>query len=392
MSNSSSNHYDIIVVGLGAMGASTLYHLSRSGKKVLGIDQFSPPHPNGSSHGETRITRLAIGEGEQYTPFALRSHELWREIERKTRTKLLHQVGGIIIGDASTTTTIHNKPGFLATTIAAANHYRIRHEVLDAAAIRSRFPQFLISDDDSAYFEPEAGYVIPELCVETQLLLAKDQGVGIHSRERVLAIEATNAGSAIVRTEHATYSAEQIIVSAGAWVRRLIPHHATLFRTTRQTLFWFATREGSDLYNPTRCPVYIWSFGDGTAGGIYGFPAIQGPHSGIKVASEEYDLDTDPDSVDRAVSKTSIEEMFAKNLQGRLADITPECLRTTTCLYTITADSDFIIGRLPQSPQMILVSPCSGHGFKHSAAIGEAVAGLALKDQSTLSLARFALS
>ena len=145
-----SAHYDIIVVGLGAMGASTLYHLSLTGKKVLGIDQFSPPHPHGSSHGETRITRLAIGEGEHYSPFAIRSHEIWRELESKTRSKLLHQVGGIIIGDASTTTTFHNKSGFLATTIAAANHYGIRHEVLDAPEIRSRFPQFNVSHGESA--------------------------------------------------------------------------------------------------------------------------------------------------------------------------------------------------------------------------------------------------
>ena len=385
-----SAHYDIIVVGLGAMGASTLYHLSLTGKKVLGIDQFSPPHPHGSSHGETRITRLAIGEGEHYSPFAIRSHEIWRELESKTRSKLLHQVGGIIIGDASTTTTFHNKPGFLATTIAAANHYGIRHEVLDAPGIRARFPQFNVSNGESAYFEPEAGYVIPELCISSQLILAKEQGASLNIRERVIAIEADISGKAIVQTEHATYSAEQIIVSAGAWVRKLIPSQSSKFRTTRQTLYWFATKEGSNLYDPTRCPVYIWSFGESTDGGIYGFPSIQGREAGIKVATEAYDLDTDPDAVDRAVSKTSIHEMFTRNLQDRLTDITPQCVRTTTCLYTITSDSDFIIGRLPLSPQVIIVSPCSGHGFKHSAAIGEAVSGLAVGTQSTLSLSAFA--
>ena len=387
-----SNHYDIIVVGLGAMGASTLYHLSLSGKRVLGIDQFSPPHPHGSSHGETRITRLAIGEGEHYSPLAIRSHEIWRELERKTRTKLLHQVGGLIIGDASTTTTFHNKPGFLATTIAAATHYGIPHEVLDAPSIRSRFPQFNVSDTDSAYFEPDAGYLIPELCVSTQLILAKEQGAAINIRERVFDITANDSGTATVTTELATYTAEQVVVSAGAWVRKLIPDHAQRFRTTRQTLHWFATKPDSDLYDPTKCPVYIWSFGNSSDGGIYGFPAIHGQKGGVKVASEAYDIEIDPDSVDRAVSPNAIREMFTQFVESRLVDVVPTSLRTTTCLYTITDDSDFVIGRLPTSPQIVIVSPCSGHGFKHSAAIGEAVSGLVTRDRSTLSLEAFALT
>lgn len=387
---SSSKNYDIIVVGLGAMGASTLYHLSRAGKKVLGIDQFSPPHPHGSSHGETRITRLAIGEGEQYSPFAIRSHELWRDIERRTHTKLLHSVGGLIIGNATSTTTFHNKPGFLATTIAAATHYSIRHEVLDATELRARFPQFNVSNSDSAYFEPEAGYLIPELCISMQLILAKEQGATLAIRERVISIDAKASSNVTVITDRGSYMADQVVVSAGPWVRKLIPQQASRFRTTRQILHWFATKEGSDLYNPARCPVFIWPFGSLDEGGIYGFPALQGHAAGIKVASEEYDLDADPDTVDRAVTKATINEMYERNIKGRLIDVVPTSLRTTTCLYTITEDSDFVIGRLPSSPQVIIVSACSGHGFKHSAAIGEAVCGLATHDRSALSLAPFA--
>jgi len=195
--SSTTRSYDAIVIGLGAMGSATVFHLAMSGKRVLGIDQFSPPHTFGSSHGDSRITRQAIGEGEVYVPFALRSHQLWRDIESKSGQKLLFQVGGLILGDPASTAIHHNKTGFLNGTIHAAERFGIPHEVLDAAAIRKRFTQFKISNNEIGYYEPGAGYVVPEECIRAQLMLAQRYGAELKVNQKVCDISSSSAGSVV---------------------------------------------------------------------------------------------------------------------------------------------------------------------------------------------------
>src|ERR1700686_3453912 len=166
------SHYQVIVAGLGAMGAAAVFQLARRGARVLGIDQFAPPHAHGSTHGDTRITRLAIGEGEQYTPLALRSHQLWREFEQETGSTLLTISGCLIISSRAKRAFTHVE-NFFANTLAAAHRYDTAHEVLDAGQIRRRFPQFKVADDEVAYLERDAGFLCPEACVRTQLRLAE---------------------------------------------------------------------------------------------------------------------------------------------------------------------------------------------------------------------------
>ena len=212
--------YDTLVLGLGAMGSAALYQLAKRGQKTGGIDQFSPPHAFGSSHGDSRVTRLAIGEGAHYTPLVMRSHELWREIERETSRDLLTTTGGLIISSRSTTSRMHVQD-FFGTTVAAAERYGVAHEILDARAIRQRFPQFNIRDDEIGYYEYEAGFLRPEACVAAQLALAQKYGATIHRNEKVLGFEET-ANGVTVRTEKDTYAADRLIVSAGAWLPQLI--------------------------------------------------------------------------------------------------------------------------------------------------------------------------
>ena len=227
--------YASLVLGLGAMGSAALYQLAKRGQKVLGIDRFSPPHAFGSSHGDTRVTRLAIGEGTHYTPLVMRSHELWREIERETSRDLLTTTGGLIISSRSTTSRMHVQD-FFGTTVAAAERYGIAHEILDARAIRQRFPQFAVGDDEIGYYEHEAGFVRPEACVAAQLALAEKHGAAIHRNETVLGFEETSAG-VTVRTNRDTYVADRVIVSAGGWLPELIaPKSAQPFKVRRQVL------------------------------------------------------------------------------------------------------------------------------------------------------------
>ena len=380
--------HDVIVLGLGACGAATAYQLARRGAKVLGIDQFSPPHAFGSTHGDTRVTRLAIGEGAHYTPLAVRSHAIWRDIEAETGDQLLKTNGGLIISGADAAE-FHGSP-FFANTVAAAEAHGIVHEMLDAAAIRKRFPLFAVGDDAVGYYEPSAGFVRPERCVAAQLRLAEKHGAVLHRNEKVVGFEATLSG-VTVRTDKGSYEAGQLIVAAGAWLPSLLPPDlARLFKIFRQVQFWFDI-EDAEPFAPETFPIFIWDLPQGR-GGVYGFPALDGERGGIKVATESYESTTTAETVARDVSAADARAVFDGFVAPYIKGVTSRCVRSLSCLYTVTRDFGFVIDRHPEFERVILASPCSGHGFKHSAAMGEALAQLALNGSSDMDLRPFRLA
>ncbi|HEX9275656.1 MAG TPA: N-methyl-L-tryptophan oxidase [Casimicrobiaceae bacterium] len=381
--------FDTIVLGLGAMGSAALCELARRGNGVLGIDQFSPPHALGSSHGDTRITRLAIGEGEQYTPLALRSHQLWRELEKETGTELLTTCGGLIISSSAKTSRTHVE-NFFDNTLAAARKYAIAHELLDATEIRQRFPRFNVADDERGYLERDAGFLRPEACVRAQLSVAERRGAEIHRDERVSRFDAS-ANAVTVTTDKETYLAGTLIVTAGPWLPGLVDRRlARHFTVYRQTLFWFDVDGPVTPYLPERWPVFIWEL-QGKKQGIYGFPAIDGPRGGMKVATEQYEATTTAAAVERAVSDEEKRAMYEDYVAPYIAGVSNRCLRAMSCLYTVTPDFGFVIDTHPDSKRVIIVSPCSGHGFKHSPAIGEALADLAIDGATAVDLGAFSL-
>lgn len=378
-----------LVVGLGAKGSATVYQLAKRGHAVLGIDQFAPPHPHGSTHGQTRVTRQAIGEGEHYSPFAIRSHELWREIEREANVELLTVTGLLVISSGTGSATVH-VADFLATTVTAAKRYGVPHELLSPGEIRRRFPAFNVHDEESGYFEPGAGYLRAEACVAAQLALAERHGAVLHRGEKVLSVR--QKGSQVtVRTDRASYSAEQVVLSTGPWLPELLsPEHAGIFSVTRQVLYWFAPKKSIEPFLPERFPVFIWEPHGGPQG-LYGFPAVDGPTGGVKVAPAGYGESTTATKGSPPVTDEEIEAVYQSLVAPCLPDLSSRCLKTVTCLYTVTPDAGFVIDRHPAYDRVLLVSPCSGHGFKHSAAIGEAVAELVTDGASRLDLSSFSL-
>jgi len=384
------DRYDSIVVGLGAMGSAAVRHLAKSGVRVLGIDRFRPPHALGSTHGDTRITRLAIGEGEHYTPLAMRSHELWRELERETGTSLLTCNGGLVIS-SPTKTSINHVENFFENTVAAARRFGIAHELLDASAIRRRFPAFNVGDDEYGYFEPSAGFVRPEACVAAHLAMAARDGAAIRPDEQVQGFDASDAG-VTVRTDLGAYHADRMILSTGAWIPGFVgPEVARHFRIFRQTLFWFDVPDAAANYRPENFPIFIWEL-QHRMQGIYGFPAIDGAGGGLKIGAEHYDATTSADAIERTVTPAEIEHMHARFVAPFLPGLGARCVRTAVCLYTVTPDFGFVIDRHPASERVLIVSPCSGHGFKHSAAIGEALAQVVVDGASRLDLSGFRLA
>jgi sarcosine oxidase len=369
------------------MGSAALYQLARRGIAVTGIDRFTPPHDRGSSHGESRITRQAIGEGEEYVPFALRSHEIWRELEAETGRSLLAPIGGLIIG-RRTDSGIHGHADFIGRTIAAAERFGIEHEVLSPGEVAKRFPQFRLAGDETCYYEPGAGFLRPELCIAAQLDRARALGATIRTGEAVTRVTA-DANSVTVDTSAATYTAERVIVTAGAWVPQLLGGaFAKVLRVFPQTLFWFEP-DDAGAFAPGRFPIFIWRHGAGEDDHFYGFPVVG---EGVKLATEQFTHIVEPDDLRQVPSLADAQRMHEAQVRGRLLGVSARCLRAVNCLYTVTPGFGFLIDCHPEWERVLIASPCSGHGFKHSAAIGEALAERVTDGRSRLDLTPFSLA
>ncbi|SEK61691.1 sarcosine oxidase [Roseateles sp. YR242] len=381
---------DVIVIGLGAFGSATAWQLARRGAKVIGIDRFHPPHDLGSSHGATRITRLAVGEGEAYVPLVQASHRIWKELEAAHGEALYLPTGGLIMGAADGGAQHHGKTDFVQRTIGLARQYGITHELLQPDEVQARFPQFQLRGDELAYYEPESGVLKPERCVAVQLEAARQHGAALRMGEQVLAISET-PGGVTVRTDKGTYSAGQVVFAAGPWTPGLVGDaYRAHLRVKRQVLFWFRPTEPA-LYGSPGCPIFIWMHGRGDEDYFYGFPMVDG-HAGVKVASEQYLKDADPDQLQRSVSPEERETMFQTHVAGRLRSVTSECVQAVPCMYTVSDDSGFIVDAHPTLARAAVISACSGHGFKHSAGLGEAVAQHVLGEAGAPDLSAFRVS
>lgn len=388
-----STHADILVIGLGAIGSALTYQLARRGTQVLGLDRFHPPHDQGSSHGRTRITRLAIGEGAVYVPLVQRSHALWRELEAVTGESLYRRTGLLVLCAPDTEDALlHGQRGFFGRTVELAQRFGIPHELHDAAALAERFPAFTPRGDERAYHEPDGGVLFPERCVAAHLQQARQHGAQLRLGERVLEITQTGDGSGVrVRTEREVVHAGQVVLTAGAWVPRLAgAAFAPRLTVRRQVLHWFRTTERA-AFAPERCPVFMWQHGPQAEDSMYGFPMAD-EIDGVKVAMEQVSHSSDPDAVERRVSAAEIAAMHALHVRGRLRGVTAESAAAATCLYTSSRDGTFIVDQHPDMPGVTVVSPCSGHGFKHSAGLGEALAQRLLGQTPFTDLAPFALA
>jgi sarcosine oxidase len=382
---------DIAVIGLGAVGSAAFYQAAKLGARVIGIDRFQPPHDQGSSHGETRITRQAIGEGREFVPLVLRSNQIWEELEAATGRNLMTRNGGLILASPGVGGNHHGSSSFLQDTIDAAQAFGIPHQQLSTGEIQDRFPQFRLTADEQGYFEPGAGFLRPEACIEAQIAQAKRLGGRAFTSEIVLGLTPTNAGIE-VKTDKASYSAAKVILTAGPWIAKFLPpEHGVHFRVYRQTLCWFALHQNPERYSPEHFPIFIWITGNRVQDMLYGFPAIDGPGGGLKVATERYENTVDPDAVPREVSEASIAQMYSHYIASRLPDVSSRCLRSTTCLYTVTPDAKFVIDYADANHNVLFASACSGHGFKHSPAVGEALAQRALGLRTTIDLSAFAM-
>ncbi|MEP6689950.1 MAG: N-methyl-L-tryptophan oxidase [Gemmatimonadaceae bacterium] len=372
---------DVIIVGLGAMGSAASYELARRGKSVLGIDQFSPPHDLGSTHGRSRIIREAYFEDPAYVPIVQRAYELWRALEREAGDELLLITGGVMIGDEHGTL-VHG-----ART--SAERHGLPHELLDARETRRRFPGLEPPDEMVALLEPRAGVLKPERCVTAFLSLAGKHGATLNTNERVIGWRATDAGVS-VRTTRRAYEAEQLVLTAGPWLPELLSgtegHGLSTEQLTveRQLFHWYAPAAHAAWFAPRAMPISLWEYEPEKM-----FAAFADLGDGVKFGIHHEGERTDPARVRREVTPADDETMgalvrrFMPNAFGALRE-------SRVCLYTNTPDHHFLIDRLPCAPSVLVASPCSGHGFKFASAIGEIVADLVTGGASRFDLSLFA--
>ena len=366
--------FDILIAGLGAMGSATAFHLAKRGRRVLGLDRFSPPHTNGSSHGRTRIIREAYFEHPLYVPLVQRAYELWAGLEKESGRKLWRQTGGLMIGRAD---------GLLVSGARrSAEEHRLAHELLSAAQIRQRFPALRPSDEMMAVWEPRAGILFPEACIETHLELARRHGADLRFDDPVMRWEADGAGVRVFTT-HGEYHAARLLLTAGSWISSLVPELKLPFTVERQVQFWFEVKPGATSFAPERCPIHLWEYEPRRF--FYGFPDLG---DGVKIALHHEGASAQPDTLRREVGPEEVAAMRA--LTRRFVPEADGPLRAATvCMYTNTPDEHFWIDAHPQFPQVVIASPCSGHGFKFSSVMGEILSDLLMRGESRFDLSLF---
>ena len=357
--------YDVIVIGLGGMGSSAAYHLAARGQRVLGLERHTPAHDKGSSHGGSRITRQSYFEDPAYVPLLLRAYELWEKLERDSGSDVMTLTGGLFLGPETSTT--------FAGSLRASREWGLPHEVLDAAEVRRRFPTFDPADDEVALFEPKAGFVRPEDTVSASLALAARAGAQLQFGETVLSWTSTGSGVEVV-TSKATYRAGRLVICPGAWAPELLGDLGVPFTVERQVMYWFEPLPGVGPYRADRHPIYIHE--DATGEQIYGFPAIDGPERGAKVAFFRRGRVCTPDTIDRQVHDDEIDAM--RERAGRLLPTLPtRFLQAATCMYTNTPDQHFVLAQHPDHADVTVACGFSGHGFKFVPVVGEVLADLA---------------
>ncbi|MCL3860989.1 N-methyl-L-tryptophan oxidase [Actinotalea sp. K2] len=362
--------YDVIVLGVGSMGGAAAAELAGRGLRVLGLEQFWPGHDRGSAHGGTRIVRQSYFEGAAYVPLLRRAYVGWRALEEASGRELLTLCGGLYVGDEDSAVVVGS--------LASAREHGLAYELLSAGEIRRRFPTMAPAPHAVGVYEAAAGYTRPEETTFATVQVARSHGAEIRFDERVVRWSPTPGGGVQVETVNGTYGADRLVVTPGAWAPELLGDLALPLRVERQMFAWF-TPELTDAvpyarYTDVEHPVYVEET-DGN-GILYGFPMVDGPDGGLKLAFFRQDgPPTTPQGVDRTVHPHEVAALRSRALE-LFPHLTGPLVTAKTCLYTTTRDEHFVVGLHPGVPQVAVACGFSGHGFKFVPVIGEVLADL----------------
>jgi sarcosine oxidase len=371
-----TRRFDAIVLGVGGMGSAAAYQLARRGRKVLGLERFDIPHSMGSSHGISRIIRLVYYEHPSYVPLLRRSYELWRELEGGFGEQLLHITGSIDAGPAD--------DRCFGGSLESCKLHDLPHEVLDGTEVNRRFPGYRLPASTMAVLQPDGGFLMSERCIVAHVVAAQALGAEIRARQRVLNWEPRGDGVS-VETDHGSYEADRLVVSAGAWAETLIPELRALAVPERQVLAWLQPSR-PELFTPDRFPVFNLQVDEGR---YYGLPIVSVPgfkfgryhHLEQVTRADQVDRDCHPE--DEAILRQFAEKYFPEGSGPTMA------LRA--CMFTNTPDEHFIVDLHPDYPQVSIAAGFSGHGYKFCSVIGEIMADLAETGETRHDIGLFGL-
>ena len=373
-----SDSVDVIVVGAGVMGCATAYHLAKDGRRVLLLEQFAVGHSNGSSHGPSRILRLAY-DTPDYVQLAKSAYGIWHDLELESGQVLMRKIGGLDIGVPDAL--------MLDSIRATYEAQGIPFETLDRDEIVRRYPKFQLSEDTIAYFQPDYSLLDADRCVNTMAELARRHGARILEHEPVLQVTPTSDGVE-VRTHAGTYRAARLVLSAGSWMGGLLgPLGVRLPLTVSKELIAYFQPPDPEAYTPERFPIFIHRFPNTTTLGS-GFPLFG--HAGFKMIYDRTGPEVDPDDPNREADPGQL-ELLVRYAASVLPSLGSHVLESVTCRYTMMPDEHFVIDLHPEFPQIVIASPCSGHGFKFGAVIGRILADLATDGRTTHPIDRFQL-
>jgi sarcosine oxidase len=369
--------YDVIVVGVGGMGSAAVHHLAERGASVLALEQFDIPHDLGSSHGLSRIIRLAYWEHPAYVPLVRRAYDLWRELERAAREPLLVVTGSIDAGPEASANVVGAR--------AACATFGLAHDELDPAALTTRFPGFRLPGETVAIYQPDGGFLRPEACISAHVALARGRGAAIRPRERVVEWHADDRGVR-VRTTDASYAAARLVLTAGPWIGALVRPAAAALAPERQVMLWTEPLRPA-LFRVNAFPVFYVLVPEGP---FYGFPDHD--NRGFKIGKYHHRRErVDPDAVDRTCGPED-EAVLRDAVSRYFPDANGPTLAMKTCLFTNTPDEHFVIDRLPGAPHVAIAAGFSGHGFKFCSVVGEILADLALDGGTRHDISLFGLA
>ncbi|CAG9623116.1 N-methyl-L-tryptophan oxidase [Sutcliffiella rhizosphaerae] len=370
--------YDVIIIGAGSMGMAAGYYLSKSGKKTLLLDSFNSPHNKGSHHGETRIIRYAYGEGEEYVPFVLRAQELWNELERDTGKRLFVQTGVLNVGNQAS--------NFMQNIISSAEKYSLPLDIMDSVEVHNRWSGITLPNDFIGCFEPTSGVLKCEESIKAFQELAELHGATILTNSRVREIS-IHGEKVSVKTEDQAFHSDALVISAGAWSGNLLSMLDLDIPLTpvRKTFAWFDTDE--ENYNQDCFPAFAFETQQGL---YYGFPSIDGV--GLKVGRHDGGIQTNPDEIMKGFGDIAEDEGDLVQFLDQFIPATGELKYGKTCMYTLTPDEKFVIDLHPKYPNVAIAAGFSGHGFKFSSAVGQALSNLIISGSNDIDISQFSIT
>ncbi|WP_026560912.1 N-methyl-L-tryptophan oxidase [Bacillus sp. J37] len=370
-------NYDVIIIGAGSMGMAAGYYLSKSGKKTLLLDSFHPPHNKGSHHGETRIIRYAYAEGEEYVPFILKAQELWNELERDIGKPLFIPTGVLSVGN--------KESNFIQNTISSSTTYSLPLEMMNPVEVQNRWSGITMPNDFIGCFEPTSGVLKCEESIKAYQMLAEMNGATILSNSRVKEIHIQEE-KVTIKTSDKTFHTDSLVVAAGAWSGHLLSMLDLDLPLTpvRKTFAWFDAIE--KIYNSNDFPAFAFETSQGL---YYGFPSVDG--AGLKVGRHDGGERINPDEVMKQFGEIVEDE---EDLIQFLNQYLPEIGRLKygkTCMYTLTPDDKFVIDVHPKYSNVAIAAGFSGHGFKFSSAVGQALSNLIVSGKNEIDISQFSI-